>query len=68
MKELKEILICTTPFVVAAVLLYPFMAIVGANFDPFMWERADRMFYFTCTMTFGAALIYRVQYVRKDVV
>lgn len=60
MKELKEILVCTTPFIVAALLLYPFMAIVGANFDPFMWERIDRMFYAICTGLFGAMLFARL--------
>jgi len=53
MKELKEMTLCVAPFIVSAVLVYPFMAIVGADFDPFMWERHDRMFYFICTVTFG---------------
>jgi len=66
MKELKEILICTTPFIVTAILLYPFMAIVGASTDPFMWQREDRMFYFICTVTFWWGLLYRVQYARKE--
>ena len=66
MKELKEILICTTPFVVAALLLYPLMAVVGANSDPFMWQREDRMFYFICTVTFGLMLFNRVRSVSKE--
>jgi hypothetical protein len=66
MKELKAIVTCTVPFIVAAVLLYPFMAIVGANFDPFMWERTDRMFYFICTALFGWALFMRVDFARKE--
>jgi hypothetical protein len=66
MKELKEILICTTPFVVAAALLYPLMAIVGANTDPFMWQREDRMFYFICTVTFGLMLFNRVRSASKE--
>lgn len=60
MKELKEILVCTTPFIVSAVLLYPFMAIVGANTDPFMWERIDRVFYGIFTWVFGAMLFARL--------
>ena len=68
MKELKEILVCTTPFVIAAMLVYPFMAIVGADFDPFMWERTDRMFYFICTGLFGWALFMRVDFARKEAV
>jgi hypothetical protein len=65
MKELKEILICTTPFVVAAVLLYPMMAIVGADTDPFMWQREDRMFYFITSLSLGGMLWLRVNYARK---
>ena len=65
MKELKEILVCTAPFVVAALLLYPLLAIMGANSDPFMWQREDRVFYFICTVTFGWGLLARVQYVSK---
>ena len=65
MKELKEILVCTTPFVIAATLLYPLMAIVGADTDPFMWQREDRMFYFICTVTFGLMLFNRVRSVNK---
>lgn len=68
MKELKEILACTAPFVVAALLLYPLLAVVGANTDPFMWQREDRMFYFICTVTFGFMLFNRVRYVRKEAV
>jgi hypothetical protein len=66
MKELKEILVCTTPFMVAAMMLYPFMAIVGADTDPFMWERSDRAFYFVCTVVFGIMLLARIVYVRKE--
>jgi len=50
----------------AALLVYPFIAIGGADFDPFMWERHDRMFYFICTVTFGYALFCRVRGVRKE--
>jgi len=66
MKELKEICVCVVPFIVSALLVYPFMAIVGADTDPFMWERHDRMFYFICTVTFGYALFCRVRGVRKE--
>ena len=68
MKELKEILICTTPFVVTAVLLYPLLAIMGGNTDPFMWQREDRVFYFICTVCFGWALFCRVRVVSKGLV
>lgn len=64
MKALKEIVLCTTPFMVAAVLLFPFIAIVGAGTDPFVWERVDRMFYFICTVCFGGMLYMRVQHGR----
>lgn len=60
MKQIKEILICTSPFIVTAMMIYPFMAIVGASLDPFTWAREDRMFYFICTVTFGWGLLYRV--------
>jgi hypothetical protein len=66
MKELKEILICTTPFIVSALLLYPFMAIVGADFDPFMWERPDRFFYMVSSVCAGVMLLVRVLSVSGD--
>ena len=65
MKELKEIAVCTTPFMVVAMMLFPFFAIVGGSTDPFMWERPDRVFYFTCTTVFGFMLLFRIQYARK---
>ena len=68
MKELKEIVVCVVPFVIAATLVYPFMAIVGANFDPFMWERMDRVFYVIGTGLFGWALFVRVSFVSKEMV
>ena len=60
MKEVKEITLCVVPFIVSAVLVYPFMAIVGADFDPFMWERTDRMFYVIGTALFGFMLFARL--------
>ena len=66
MKEIKEILVCITQFMVSAIMVFPFMAIVGANTDPFMWERTDRMFFFICTGLFGWALFMRVDFARKD--
>jgi len=60
MKEINEITLCVVPFIVAAVLVYPFMAIVGADLDPFMWERMDRMFYAICTGLFGFMLLGRL--------
>ena len=68
MKEMKEILICTMPFVVTAILLYPLLAIMGGNTDPFMWQREDRVFYFICTVCFGWALFSRVRHVHKELV
>lgn len=65
MKEAKEILVCIVPYMVAAMLLYPFIAIVGGSTDPFMWERVDRMFYFICIVGFGSALLSRLLYTSK---
>ena len=65
MKELKEMTLCVTPFIVSALLVYPFMAIVGADFDPFMWAREDRVFYAICVGLFGWALFMRVSHVSK---
>jgi hypothetical protein len=36
------------------------MAIVGANTDPFMWERIDRVFYGIFAWVFGAMLLARL--------
>jgi hypothetical protein len=66
MKELIAILVCIVPFVVAALLLYPFMAIVGADFDPFMWERADRWFYMISSSCAGLMLLVRVMHVSES--
>ena len=66
MKELKEILVCITPYMVVSMLLYPLLAIVGGSTDPFMWERHDRVFYFICTVCFGYALFCRVRGVAKE--
>ena len=65
MKELKAIVVCVVPFIVAALLLYPFMAIVGADFDPFMWERADRWFYMISSSCAGLMLLVRVMHVSE---
>lgn len=66
MKSAKEILSCIVPFIVSALMVYPFMAIVGASFDPFLWERTDRMFYFLMSAAFGWMMLLRVQYVVKE--
>ena len=66
MKALKEIAICTTPFMVAAVLLFPLLAIMGGGTDPFLWQREDRVFYFICTVCFGYALFCRVRGATKE--
>jgi len=65
MKEMKAILVCIVPFVVAALVLYPFMAIVGADFDPFEWERADRWFYMIASTGAGVMLLARVLHVHE---
>lgn len=67
MKELKAILVCIVPFVVAALMLYPFMAIVGADFNPFMWGRDDRMFYMVTSSGAGVMLLVRVMRVSEAV-
>lgn len=66
MQTIKEIILCIVPFIIVALLCYPMMAIVGANCDPFLWERTDRMFYFVLTMSFGWMLMLRVQYRRGE--
>lgn len=66
MKEIKEMALCVAPFIVSAVMVYPFMAIVGADFDPFMWQRDDRMFYAISTGLFGWALFMRVSLARGE--
>jgi hypothetical protein len=65
MKVAKEITICVVPFVIAALLLYPFMAIVGASFDPFMWERTDRFFFMISSVCAGLMLLARVMHVHE---
>jgi len=65
MKSAKEILTCIIPFIIAGVMVYPFMAIVGASFDPFLWERHDRMFYFLISASFGWMMLLRIQHVEK---
>ena len=66
MKELKSVVRCVVPFIVTAIMVYPLMAIVGASFDPFMWERSDRMFYAICAVSFGWALMLRVLDVSRE--
>ena len=66
MKELKAIVVCVVPFIVAALVLYPFMAIVGADFDPFEWGRDDRVFYFILSVGFGIMLLVRVVRVEEE--
>lgn len=63
MKVLKEIAVCVVPFVVAAFVLYPFMAIVGADFSPFEWGRDDRVFYMLTSFCMGLGLLMRVLHV-----
>jgi hypothetical protein len=63
MKEIKEMALCVAPFIVSAVMVYPFMAIVGADFDPFMWERTDRFFFMISSVCAGLMLLARVMHV-----
>lgn len=61
MKEAKTILLCVVPYIVATCMLYPLAAIVGASWDAFTWERADRMFFFICVATAGTVLALRLK-------
>lgn len=63
MKEIKLISMRVIPFMVTAILVYPFMAIVGGSPDPFQWAREDRIFYFLCSATFGWALMLNIMHV-----
>lgn len=67
MRELKTILVCAVPYMVTALMMFPFAAIVGGGLDPFLWDRTDRVFYFICSMAFGSALLARVLHGRDDV-
>ena len=67
MKVIKEILTCVVPFIVAALVWYPFMAIAGANFNPFEWGRDDRVFYFILSVGFGIMLLVRVMHIEERV-
>ena len=60
MKEFKVIALCVVPYAVAAAILYPLAAIVGASWDAFTWERTDRMFFFVCVCTAGTVLALRI--------
>lgn len=60
MKEARTVLLCVVPYIVAAALLYPFAAIIGASWDAFAWERTDRMFFFICVVVAGSMLAVRV--------
>lgn len=60
MKEVRTILLCVVPYVVAASILYPLAAIVGASWDAFTWDRSDRLFYFICVAAAGTMLALRI--------
>lgn len=60
MEKVKTIALCVVPYAVAAAMLYPFAAIIGASWDAFTWERADRMFFFICVVVAGSMLAVRV--------
>lgn len=66
MKELLSIVRCIVPFFVVSAMLYPIMSVVGGSWDAFMWDRADRMFYFICCGVFGWALMLRVLHVSGE--
>lgn len=60
MDKVKTIALCVVPYAVAAAMLYPFAAVIGASWDAFTWERADRMFFFICVVVAGSMLAVRV--------
>lgn len=60
MKEMKTILLCVVPYVVAALMVYPFAAIVGASWDAFSWDRTDRIFFFICVAAAGTMMALRI--------
>lgn len=60
MEKFKTIALCVVPFMVAAGMLYPFAAIIGASWDAFAWERPDRMFFFICVVVAGGMLAVRI--------
>lgn len=60
MEKVKTIALCVVPYAVAAAMLYPFAAVIGASWDAFTWERADRMFFFICVVVAGSMLAVRV--------
>ncbi len=62
---MKAILTCTIPVMVAALVMFPFLAIIGGSPDPFLWERSDRIFYFICVVCFGYAIYCKVDYSHK---
>ena len=60
MDKAKQLFMCVVPYVVAAGMLYPLAAIVGASWDAFTWGRTDRMFFFICVVIAGTALALRL--------
>lgn len=60
MEKFKTIALCVVPYLVTAAMLYPLAAIIGASWDAFSWDRADRVFYFICVVVFGWALMLRL--------
>ena len=60
MEKFKQISLCVVPYIVAAGMLYPLAAIVGASWDAFTWERTDRMFFFICVVIAGTMLALRI--------
>ena len=66
MKEIKELTLCVVPFMLAAMVLFPFLAIMGGSTDPFVWQREDRVFYFICVVCFGYAMYCRIRIAGKE--
>lgn len=60
MDKAKEIALCVVPYMVSAMMMFPFAAIVGGGLDPFVWDRADRVMYFVFSGAFGTALLARL--------
>lgn len=64
MKYVNEIILCTSPYMIVAGLIYPFAAIIGGAADPFTWVRTDREFFAACVFAFGSVLMTRLLYKR----
>ena len=62
MDKAKQLFMCVVPYIVAAGMLYPLAAVIGASWDAFAWERSDRVFFFICVATAGTMLALRINH------